>query len=381
MSKNFNLLSEFITTLPGFQNSINLKYDLESTDKIRNYIPTSSALEIIEEILLSINYPTTMRSRILIGPYGKGKSHLVLMMIGLIYYKDTKLFNTILSKVKESNADLYQLILDTVRSKEKMLPVIVSGSSLNLNQSFLLGLQNALRDNQLLDEMPETYFNAACEMINLWKCNYNETYDKFHKLIGTSVDEFLKELYKYNQAYYDKFVEIYPLLTSGGEFNPLKNIDIVDLYSEVSAKIKDKGYRGMFVVYDEFSKFLEGIIDRNSSMEIKLLQDFAEKCNRSGENQMHLMLISHKNISNYVDKLPKEKVDSWKAVGERFKTIEINNFSDQTYEIMSNVIVKKQDKWELFIQNNQHNLSNLESLAANGELFLDIQEKVKVERI
>ena len=49
-----------------------------------------------------------------------------------------------------------------------------------------------------------------------------------------------------------------------------------------------------------------------------MLQDFAEKCNRSGEYQLHLMLISHKEISNYIDSLPKQKVDGWRGISERF---------------------------------------------------------------
>lgn len=51
-----------------------------------------------------------------------------------------------------------------------------------------------------------------------------------------------------------------------------------------------------------------------SVSDTKMLQDFAEKCNRSGEEQLHLILISHKEISNYIDKLPKQKL----MVGEVF---------------------------------------------------------------
>lgn len=72
-----------------------------------------------------------------------------------------------------------------------------------------------------------------------------------------------------------------------------------------------------------------------------MLQDFAEKCNRSGEKQMHLMLISHKEIANYIDKLPKQKVDGWRGVSERFKHIHLNNNFMQTYEIIESAIQKK----------------------------------------
>lgn len=52
------------------------------------------------------------------------------------------------------------------------------------------------------------------------------------------------------------------------------------------------------------------------------------------------MLISHKEIANYIDKLPKQKVDGWRGVSERFKHIHLNNNFSQTYEIISSVIQK-----------------------------------------
>lgn len=86
--------------------------------------------------------------------------------------------------------------------------------------------------------------------------------------------------------------------------------------------MQSKGYTGIYVVYDEFSKFLEANISEASVSDTKMLQDFAEKCNRSGEHQIHLMLISHKEIANYIDTLPKQKVDEvrpdvdWTVKGE-----------------------------------------------------------------
>lgn len=56
----------------------------------------------------------------------------------------------------------------------------------------------------------------------------------------------------------------------------------------------------VYVIYDEFSKYLEANISEASVSDTKMLQDFAEKCNRSGTSQMHLMLISHKEIANYL---------------------------------------------------------------------------------
>ena len=60
------------------------------------------------------------------------------------------------------------------------------------------------------------------------------------------------------------------------------------------------------------------------------------------------MLISHKEIANYIDKLPKQKVDGWRGVSERFTHIHLNNNFTQTYEIISSVIRKKERIWKKF---------------------------------
>ncbi len=339
-------LSNFIKPVESFQYAINLKYDIKSIDKVKNYIATTSAIDVIEDILLSVNPNSNDRARILIGPYGKGKSHLVLVMVALLYYKDKKIFENLLNKIKEYKPDLYDLAISILESKEKMLPVIVSGTSLDVAQSLLVGLKAALEEEGLDDIMPNTYFNAAIDMIKLWESDYRDTFKKFIELIDVPNKEFIYQLSIYNQGTYDRFVEIYPQLTSGSEFNPMQGIDVVDLFEDVANKITKRGYKGLFIVYDEFSKFLEGSIHKNSSMDIKLLQDLAEKCNRSKEEQLHILLISHKSIGNYVDKLPKEKIDAWKAVENRFKSVEINYLESQTYEIMSQVILKDREAWE-----------------------------------
>ena len=123
---------------------------------------------------------------------------------------------------------------------------------------------------------------------------------------------------------------------------------MVELYESALKGIKKKGYTGIIVVYDEFSKFLEANIMEASVSDTKMLQDFAEKCNRSGEEQLHLILISHKEISNYIDKLPKQKINGWRGVSERFTHVHLNNNFSQTYEVIANVIKKDQLLWKIF---------------------------------
>ncbi len=62
----------------------------------------------------------------------------------------------------------------------------------------------------------------------------------------------------------------------------------METYCEVNRQLKDRGYTGIYVVYDEFGKYLETSISQTSESDMKLLQDFAEKCNRRDEMQLHL---------------------------------------------------------------------------------------------
>lgn len=47
-------MSEMIHIASGFQYSVNLRYDLNREDKIENFIPTSAALDFMEDIMKSI---------------------------------------------------------------------------------------------------------------------------------------------------------------------------------------------------------------------------------------------------------------------------------------------------------------------------------------
>ncbi|WMJ22912.1 hypothetical protein RBG61_13105 [Paludicola sp. MB14-C6] len=344
----------------GFQTSINIAYDLHNENKIKSFIPTVSSIDVIEDILLSTSNNSTSRARFLVGAYGKGKSHIVLILMALLSHKDKTLFKPLLNKIKKQNSKLYEFVVDYISSDKKLLPIIVSGSSASLTQSFLGALHKALKNEDLSDLMPETNFKSAIATIKLWSKDYPETYNKFAKSITETVEDFIIALKEFDMSTYEKFNIIYPELTSGSSFNPFTNVDVVELYEDVVGKLKAKGFNGIYIIYDEFSKYLESSIANATISDIKLLQDFAEKCDRSGDKQMHLMLISHKDISNYIDKnLPKEKVDGWRGVSGRFKHINLHNNFSQMYEIIATVIKKDKSFWTEFQQAHTQELENL----------------------
>lgn len=369
-------MRDMISVASGFQYSVNIGYDLGSDDKLKNFIPTRSALSLLEDVLLSVNPTSTDRARVLIGAYGKGKSHIVLTILSMLMKRDLTLFEKLMPKIEE-NPRLYQLIQNYYESGNKILPVVISGSNTSLTQAFLLSLQRTLSEHDLLSAMPETNYKAAIGVIKRWQKEFPETFEKFLNGIDDPFEVFIDRLESYDVAAYGAFEQVYPSLTAGSIFNPFLGFDVVELYESVAKSLKSKGYSGLYIVYDEFSKFLEANIVDASVSDTKMLQDFAEKCCRSGSLQLHLMLISHKEISNYIDKLPKEKTDGWRGVSERFKHIHMNNNFSQTYEIISSVIQHIEPKWNAFYNAHTRDFEALFSRYQKHQMFIDAQNEIE----
>ena len=160
-------MSKMISVASGFQYSVNIGYDLNNDDKLKNFIPTKSSLTLLEDILLSTNSSSTERARVLIGAYGKGKSHIVLTILAMLMKRDLGLFKKTMPKIME-NPRLYQCVQNYYGSTNKLLPVIITGSNTSLSQAFLLALQRTLSVNDLMDVMPETNYKAAVQVIERW---------------------------------------------------------------------------------------------------------------------------------------------------------------------------------------------------------------------
>lgn len=213
-------MADMISVATGFQSSVNIAYDINDEAKLKNYIPTKSALKLLEDILLSTGKESTDRARILIGAYGKGKSHIVLMILSILMKKDITLFEKLIPVIEKEKPELYQLIKNYYAGKGKILPVVISGSSNSLAQAFLLALQRTLAENELNDIMPETNYQAAVNTIQRWKGDFPDTYEQFKGLLTDDVEEFVGRLTDFDPSAYEEFEKLYPSLTAGSSFNP-----------------------------------------------------------------------------------------------------------------------------------------------------------------
>lgn len=378
-----------ITVSKNFQSSVNIAFDFDNAEKIAGFIPTSEAIKFIDDAISStrstgVSEKTSSESRagILIGPYGKGKSYIVLETLSLLYNNpDLKdIFESLAEKIKVKNPGVAENILQYVKSRRRLLPIVINGNSQSLSQSFLYALHLTLKRREFENLMPETHFESAAKMIEKWENEYPETLEKFNNLASVKAVEFKRNLLNYDSDFFEEFEKLYPSLTSGSEFNPFAGFDVADIYEQVCKKLCESGkYDGIFVVYDEFGKYLESSIAHATVKDTKLLQDFAERSDRSGKNQLHLLLICHKEIENYIDILPKQKVDGWKGVSERFRHIHLYNNYSEVYSLISAAILKNASEWKSFCVQNKAQFENLKNvwLGSGFRLFSNLEDYFK----
>lgn len=356
----------------NFQYSVNLQFDINNIEKIKEYIPTKDGCELLKSYLNSILYGKN-RATTLIGPYGKGKSHLLLVLITLLddyEENDAPYIENFILKIKKVDNELYEMITVIRKEKQKIMPVIINSNYGDLNQAFLLALSEALEREKLSDIIINTYFDVAIKVIEKWEDNYKDAIDEIRKCLkeyDCNLKELKQGLKSYSEKHYEIFRNVYSCILHGQEFNPLVNSDIVKTYKDMTHEISQRGYKGIFIVFDEFSKFLEYVENSHMMKDLKLLQDFAELANRTGNNeQIHLSCITHKTMNQYASNMDEDRANAFKTVEGRFKEIYFNRSLEQNYEIVSYALEKKEKFEEYYNIFYNKNKKNYEEINENG---------------
>ena len=287
----------------NFQSSINLELDLNNESKIYEYIPTTDICDVLKKYIKSVIGDTKERATTLVGPYGKGKSFLLLILNYLLgKNKSSKCWKDLVDKIELVDKELYDLLIKIKKEDISLMTVIINSNYDNIKQSFLIALSESLKRENLDDIIPNTVFDVCIDLIKKWENDpktKNDILKKCLEIHKIKLSKLKNDLSQCSYKAYKQFEELYNCVNIGLAFNPLVNNDIVKIYKDVVTALSDKGYSGMFIVFDEFSKFLES----NSVdllQDLKVIQDVAEAANSSSKlNQINLCCVTHKSFALY----------------------------------------------------------------------------------
>lgn len=328
-----------------FQKSVNLALDLGDMDRVDHYIPTRSSVYILKQYLEQVKNRQGEHATILIGPYGKGKSHLLLVLLALLCSKEEET-RKLRKRIITSDPSMEEMLEGLPSQGKTFLPVILSSFQGDLNQSFIFALQEALKREGIMDLAPESEYTEAVKTVGIWKKEYPNTYSLFLQRLAEDeipVDEFLEELRLQKKESLDYFKDIYPLLTSGSVFAPMMQKDALRVYEEVNrALCSQYSYGGIYIIFDEFSKYIEGHEGKHFSRDMKILQDMCELANSGKEQQLYLTFVAHKSIHEYEKGIAPEVIQAFRGVEGRLKEIQFVVSSQNNFELIENAIGKKE---------------------------------------
>lgn len=326
-----------------FQKSINIGLDLGKVDKINSYIPTSTGIEFLNHFITNVIEDNDEKTSMLVAPYGKGKSHSVLVLLSLLSSTNYDDYKQLLSKIRINSPELLKKI--EIIKEKKYLPVIISNTRGSLNQSLMISLQKAIQTAGIKEILMKTDFEQAYDRIEEWKQRYPQTYNNFIdelKKRNISYDNFIEGLKDYDESKLKIFKNIHKNILSGADFVIQNTLEAVDYYHEVTLKLmEDYHYDGIYIVFDEFTKFLESRDPKTISNDMKIIQDLAELCNNSKDTNSFLQLILHKPISDY-ESLDQNIRNAYKGIEGRGTTYYFETNLTSSFDLIANVLQKNE---------------------------------------
>lgn len=350
--KKIDSLKNIIEFNSNFKIAINLYLSLNKTDKVLGYIPTKSSVGFMGEYTKAV-LESKEQATLLVGPYGKGKSHLLLVLLAVLSLDRTSENAGIIGKLIEKIREVDEVgetvagQIERIWSDDRFLPILITDITGDLKQAFLYGLNDALKREGLLDLIPDTYYSVALERIDDWEKNYFDTYEIFEREVsqyGISMSGLRADLKLYSKEALDLFRFIYPKVTAGSEFNPMVVSDVLPLYKSISEKlVEDYKYRGIYIVFDEFSKFIESQNGMAVGANMKLLQDICELATDSRNAQVFFTMVTHKSIKEYGKYLSQDIINSFTGIEGRIIEKYFVTSSKNNYELIKNAIIKKVD--------------------------------------
>ncbi len=368
----------------SFQRAISLEQDMGHTALLENFIPTWASAEVLVRYLRSALHKGGERASVLIGPYGKGKSYTLLLALSVLsdYSEQAEAtIRQVAERLERVSPEAAQLVRRVRERKIRMLPVLINDRYFDVRQAFLASLQKALSAEDLADIMPENYFERALETIRRWKEQYAPTWRAYEAWLGDRslrTADFENRLLAYETEALNLFRACHREILAGAEFNPLLESDVPSLYENTMRHVcQKKGYSGLFVVFDEFGKYLESTANRQEAHDFKMLQDLAEIAAHSGEPCLLFTCVSHKSISEYANRLSDSQRNSFRTIEGRFASIGFQSTMEGSFELIRGALEPREEQFQSFLNGCREQVAETAKACASLGCFRDCGEDME----
>lgn len=270
-------------TQESFRTSVNIRYDIGDQSFLRMYLPTPSHAESIIKISKGFIEKGANASHIMIGPYGSGKSLLATVIANIVGKKiNQKSVQELFNKFNNVHQDVFESLDSLTKLNRTYIPIVLNGSYNNLGDKLIEEIQEGLVSEGINIFLP-TEKNNILKTIDNWKENFPNTYEKFINKVNEAFNDYslwFSKINSGNRSVIEWFKEIYPELTSGAVYHDNNDGNFLNNFDLILSVLK-KNNIGLFMIHDEFGRFLQNLDQSNIYKSMQELQDLAEFVNRS----------------------------------------------------------------------------------------------------
>lgn len=355
------MLNKLIKIKGGFVRAVKITDDFFDEElnkrKLESYYINPTAFDAFYSISKGLHPTSRNRVHLISGTYGSGKSHFGLVIANcLTKNSSSEDLEIIFHRLKEKDFNKAAEIYNIRKIDKPYLIILLEGHDPDGAENVLLkGLKDALTDlkrGNLPEEILKTSYESALRKIEEWEIEKTNFIDEMKKLLepkGQDVDTLKDGLKSFKEDTYKLFKELHKEITKH-VFIPEYNEKAQNIYLEISELlIREHQFKGIAIIWDQFNEHLELTRTPDLGKEVSFLRDFTEKIERSGENQLHLILISHNPPHTYVQgRISKEALDNWKTFEGRIFKDHILTAVDEAEELISYAITKSRERkeWE-----------------------------------
>lgn len=355
--------------------SANIQFDIESDSKLLKYIPNETTVALFKEIFTDmIRLNSNNHSRILYGSYGTGKSHFLTVLSQILGKSFTEgvAYTSFLNRIKEYNVELSEdirnYISDTNKKPFLVVPIVFDFD--DFDRCIYFSLKKKIESIGVKIKY-KTFYSQAATLLSQWKENdeSNKRLNEIAKSKRIDIKKLENQLDMLDSKAEKNFNKMFEAMTFGVKY-VYEASNMAEILNQTN-EIISESYSGIVFIFDEFGRYIE---DNLKTIKVKAVQDFAEYCDHCDGNN-HIILVSHKEISQYTEHYGKKIAAEWKKVEGRYKASSINSKKDQCLSIIKSVLIKNEPAWNTFAHRYQEDLEKLYSSAINFKGFVTGNDK------
>ena len=293
----------------------------------KDFIPHTDFLKLLEKILRALEDPKRKYTSLwLQGSYGVGKTH-ACSVISHLLHDDWEAIKDYVEKRIEKPQITQKL--KRFREERRYLPVFLKGTESAPNLEFMnIYVKKAIEDKllQIGVEPPIYEINNLLDLI--------EKEDE-EKLLEKIVDYDSKEklLEELREGKSTALNACYNYVREKGWY---QEVDLKKWLKEVNTRIRERGYTGIILIWDEFTE----VLDQGPKYLGKIQNILAEN------PEVFLIIVTHR-FSDYYKRYYDE--ETFRKIQDRFIHHRLELLENITFYILKNTIIRK-EKWKEYAE-------------------------------